>query len=565
MKKLLGYLLFVFVLFSCFATNALAQSTDVISEFKSNITLEQNTDIKVEEEITYFFSYPGHGIYRDIPTKYSVQLTLARPIAIKLDELYYYKKDEPSIKYSAYEKSLENGYTRFRIGEADTSIEGEYVYVIKYTMKNAVNYFDDHDELYINIAGNYWNVPIQKLSTSIKVPGKIINKICYTGVSGSKESNCTFKDISETETSITLADTLDIGEDLTVAISMPKGTLKDVRGAQTVAFLLSNIGLLLPIPTLIVGLILIKKNGKDRKLTTIPHYEPPKDMFPMLAGAIYNKALTPKHITAQIVQMAIDGYIKIKQEGKRNYVLEKDQIEKNISEDTVRALYADLFKGKNEVNINDIPSDFYTTVNSLKKSIDTKLYEEKYFSKESKKLWNKFLFIGFFGIFVTFMAATPLASIAATGWTIGIAISSIILVILTSRIELRDTLGNKVFAELEGLRMYINTAEKHRIEFHNDPEKYLGVFEKLLPYAIIFGLEKKWAKEFEDLYKEPPSWYAGDISTFNTLVLANSISSVSRGIQTSSTPPSSHSSFGGSGFSGGSSGGGFGGGGGGRW
>ena len=187
MKKLLGYLLFVFVLFSCFATNALAQSTDVISEFKSNITLEQNTDIKVEEEITYFFSYPGHGIYRDIPTKYSVQLTLARPIAIKLDELYYYKKDEPSIKYSAYEKSLENGYTRFKIGEADTSIEGEYVYVIKYTMKNAVNYFDDHDELYINIAGNYWNVPIQKLSTSIKVPGKITNKICYTGVSGSKE------------------------------------------------------------------------------------------------------------------------------------------------------------------------------------------------------------------------------------------------------------------------------------------------------------------------------------------------------------------------------------------
>jgi len=113
--------------------------------------------------------------------------------------------------------------------------------------------------------------------------------------------------------------------------------------------------------------------------------------------------------------------------------------------------------------------------------------------------------------------------------------------------------------------MYINTAEKHRIEFHNDPKKYLGVFESLLPYAIIFGLEKKWAEEFEDLYKEPPTWYAGDISTFNTLVLANSISSVSRNIQTSSAPPSSHSSFGGSGFSGGSSGGGFGGGGGGRW
>ena len=51
MKKLLGYLLFVFVLFSCLQANALAQSTDVISEFKSNITLEQNTDIKVRKKL----------------------------------------------------------------------------------------------------------------------------------------------------------------------------------------------------------------------------------------------------------------------------------------------------------------------------------------------------------------------------------------------------------------------------------------------------------------------------------------------------------------------------------
>jgi hypothetical protein len=46
--------------------------------------------------------------------------------------------------------------------------------------------------------------------------------------------------------------------------------------------------------------------------------------------------------------------------------------------------------------------------------------------------------------------------------------------------------------------MYIDTAEDEKIKFHNDPEKYKGVFEKLLPYAMIFNLEKKWAKVFED-------------------------------------------------------------------
>lgn len=565
MKKLFGLLLTVFVLCPFFANDALAQSTDVISGFKSQITLEQNTDIKVEEEITYFFSYPKHGIYRDIPTRYSVQLALARPITVKLDELYYYQKSNPSLRFETYEKSFENGYTRFKIGEVNTLIEGEYVYVIKYTLKNAVNYFKDHDELYLNITGNYWDVPIQNLSTIITVPGKIIDEICYTGISGSTQSNCEFNDLSETQTYIKSADDLGVGEGLTVALSMPKGTLKDVRAAKTVAFILSNIGILLPIPTLIMGLTLIKKTKKSKKFTVIPHYEPPKNMFPLLAGAIYVKALTPKHITAQIVQMAIDGYIKIRQEGKRSYVLEKQQPEKDISQNNVKKLYDGLFKSKDEVNTSSISSDFYITVSSLKKNIDTFLYEEKYLSKSSRRLQNSLAIIAFICFNIIFALANDLASIAATGWTIGVFASSILLIILCLMVELRDTLGKEMLSELNGLKMYINTAEKHRIEFHNDPKKYLGVFEKLLPYAIIFGLEKKWAKEFEDLYKEPPSWYAGDISTFNTLVLANSISSVSRGIQTSSTPPISHSSSGGSGFSGGSSGGGFGGGGGGSW
>lgn len=120
--------------------------------------------------------------------------------------------------------------------------------------------------------------------------------------------------------------------------------------------------------------------------------------------------------------------------------------------------------------------------------------------------------------------------------------------------------------------MYIDTAEKHRIEFHNNPTKFRGVFEKLLPYAIIFGLEQKWSEEFKEIYQEPPTWYQGDISTFNSYLLASSISDISKNVKSKSAPPnsaggirSSHGASGGSGFSGGSSGGGFGGGGGSSW
>jgi uncharacterized membrane protein len=95
-----------------------------------------------------------------------------------------------------------------------------------------------------------------------------------------------------------------------------------------------------------------------------------------------------------------------------------------------------------------------------------------------------------------------------------------------------------------------------------EPKRTVNLFEKLLPYAVIFGVEKDWAKQFDNIYKQPPAWYQGNWSTFNTYMLASHISSATSSFNASFSPPSSSSS---SGFSGGGAGGGGGGGGGGGW
>ena len=91
------------------------------------------------------------------------------------------------------------------------------------------------------------------------------------------------------------------------------------------------------------------------------------------------------------------------------------------------------------------------------------------------------------------------------------------------------------------------------------------LFEKLLPYAIVFGVEKIWAKRFAEFDLKTPDWYESQTGTrFNTLVLANSLGRSFNTMTSSMTTTSSSSGFS-SGFSGGSSGGGGGGGGGGSW
>ena len=118
-------------------------------------------------------------------------------------------------------------------------------------------------------------------------------------------------------------------------------------------------------------------------------------------------------------------------------------------------------------------------------------------------------------------------------------------------------------------------AEKERLEFNQsaknaprDEKGLVKLYEKLLPYACLFGLEESWLKEIQKYYEAlnySPDWYYGDdILTYamlNSMVTTTS-STISN--NTSWHDASSSSDFSGGG-GGGFSGGGGGGGGGGSW
>ena len=103
-----------------------------------------------------------------------------------------------------------------------------------------------------------------------------------------------------------------------------------------------------------------------------------------------------------------------------------------------------------------------------------------------------------------------------------------------------------------------------------------GVFERLLPYAIIFGLSSRWTRAFADLYTQPPDWYQpADPLNYSMMRfgsdLDRSVSSMNQSLpamprSTGDGATGAGYNWSGGGFSGGGSvGGGFGGGGGGSW
>ena len=538
-----------------------------ISNFESTVELEQGTDIVISEKITYHFPVERHGIYRDIPVSYKVLGGFKRPTQLELEYLKYYDINNPTVVGEVYEKSSSNGYVRFKIGDPNELLIGDYVFEIGYRLKNTTNYFDDHDELYLNITGNNWGIPIDNVSAYIKVPGSITKSVCYTGLSGSSESNCTIENKSADSTYAIVVGAQNLGpkEGLTVAIAMPKGTLADTTAQQRKEFIISNIGILLPIPIGIIAFLLIKKNNKNKKLTIVPTYNPPKGIYPLFGAKILFKSIKNKDISAEIIQLALDGYIKIVQEKKNKYKLVKTDKDSSDLEAVRLALFSGLFGGKEEIPLRSISVSFGKTMKRINSLLSTEAYEEEYINKKKINLKNMLNIIGIVAITLSMLVLSSVNENANIGLVIGLLISGIILMISSSKLDIRTSKGNKLYYELLGLKMYINTAEKKRIEFHNNPKKYSGVFEKLLPYAIIFGLEKKWIKEFEDIY-EQPDWYQGDFDHFNAYMLVNSVSNMNKSLNAGNVGYSRSSAGSwGSGFSSGSSGGGTGGGGGGSW
>ena len=163
--------------------------------------------------------------------------------------------------------------------------------------------------------------------------------------------------------------------------------------------------------------------------------------------------------------------------------------------------------------------------------------------------------------------AGPNAAVSIWGAVLG-AVLLVASIALIARTPLTSH-GAEVRDHLLGLKMFIEWAEADRIGMlqspegaervaiaADDPRQIVKLYEKLLPYAVVFGQEDEWAKQLAFYYgNEQPGWYFGS-TAFNAAAFSSSISSLTTSSSSSSTSGGSS----GGGFSGGGGGGGGGGG-----
>lgn len=571
MKKLSLLLL---LLLSC-APTAFAQYDWIITNFHTKITVQKDSSLIVEEKIDTDFSLKAkHGIYRDIPIKYTRKGNNYK-FRLKILEI----TDENDAPWN-YVKSYDGEHVSLKIGNADITYREPKTFNIKYEVKRATNFFGEHAEVYFNATGNEWDTVIRKASSEVTIPNgakkSSLKATCYTGTFGSIEQDCETKIKNNNTFTFTSNKELDPGEGLTIVAGFPLDIVKKPPASQNIIWFLKD-NLFYPIPLIVFIFLLIQwyRKGRDpEKKTIIPRWELPMNLTASEIGTIVDEKANLKDISAAIIDMAVKGYLKIKEiEAKKLLFFKKTDYEfhklkepdENLKKHEKEILNA-IFSGESNVKkLSDLQNKFYTHLCEIKKQLYEEVVKVNFFKKSPEKIRGKYLGIGFFVLVGVPMIGpwTKLLDVNYILQTIFAGVVSGILIIIFGRYMPRKTeKGMKAYEHILGIKKYIETAEKDRIKFQ-EKEK---IFERLLAPAMVLGVADKWAKTFEGIYKTPPNWYEGRYEHFTPYVFINHLNSMNTANTSTFTSSPGGAGSGGSGFGGGGfSGGGGGGGGGGSW
>ncbi len=564
-------------LFAIVPRSAAAAVNDfVIHDFQTRYQLFNDVHggrMQARETIKLTFSDQNHGILRAIPLSYKDQ-----PLRLKTTSI---KRDGQTEKYTTYKQ---NDNEVLKIGDANRTITGDHTYEISYEMRNIISFASDKDEWYWDINGDQWNQMFERVSGEVIFPDNwndvgLPAASCYTGPNKSTAQACSIRRTVHGYTFVTTGQ-LSPRQTLTVAVASPKRIFQPRDRAD---WYRENawqfVGLAVGVFISFWCAARWWKHGRDYKGrgTIIPEYEPPQGLTPAEAGMLLDYRLDGRDLTATIIDLAVRGYIKIHDDEKKTlgvfshheYSLELVKDDFLALKEHERSLLNALFKPAKMGTIQAMATinktAMYKEVTSIRRQLKRSLIKEHGLIEDKPEHIQAQLIVLIIVLFIALFVAKP-----GWGWIVGFGVAICSASIFTFLMKRRSHAGVEAYEAIKGLKLYINTADKHRLEKMQSvdrpfapPEKTVNLFEKLLPFAVALGIERSWAKQFEGAYQQPPGWYDGNFSSFHMVHFASALGSSVSALNSSFTQSSSSGSSGSGG--GGFSGGGGGGGGGGGW
>ena len=603
--------------------------TDFEADYYLSRAADGTSRLRVVERLTAVFpdTDQNHGITRVIP--YTNQdghnLTIADDRAFNPVVRHNGESEAPA----EIERS-DDGYYVVYLGDADTYLHGTHTYELEYEFQHVITAFSDQNhawqELYWDTNGNDWQQSFGEVTARVHFADPDLAAAftgqawCYVGRYGSNnQQRCTTTTLSD-GLSFT-ATNLTAGENLTFDLEFAPDTF--VIPAPTADYrplivLIAEVIILIALSLYLVSLYrrVQDKRTAYRDTFVKPEYTPPRGFkVADLAENYLHSSQLGSSSVATLLEMAVHHQVTLIQHQTDSFLGRKqntwtvkiNSLDLTAAEVATLKILAGntnpLTRGQ-EITIKShratnsliqLGRDFHRFTRDHLRTLGCLETSDRISSTKEPKIKNPcttlslllvaWIFLGSIGFVLIFDTAAPYHPVYPGEW-IFIAIFALFLLTffvgLISTIKLHPYFthtikGLQYSRYLDGLKLYIKMAEADRLQFlqsvqgaDTSPAGVVKLYEKLLPYAVLFRLEESWLQELAHYYEQPdltpPTWYVG-VGVFSAHEFSRAITAASRSIGTAATHSTASSSSSGSsgGGGGGFSGGGGGGGGGGGW
>lgn len=483
--------------------------------------------LRVEEEITVRLAQE-RGIIRDLVTTYG-------QARLDVSNITVVDENGDGIRFHA-DHHRRNGDIEIRIGDPNKRLSGEHTYVIGYTINNAMVGTGDHQELYFNTNGTEWSNGFKAFTATLTLDDTLAAHLsgrtdCFEGTAGSRK-HCDLQRNGNVF-NVEVPGGLAARENVTLDIGFEPGTISSPLPpykARSHGWL--GIAIMIGIGLLALGISLVARwfvrDLRHGETGVVTQFTPPKNIDPVLAADFLGRP--EKGAAAHLAWLVLNGHATITSSQERDEstprpgsddlsTSKRAELEEHLRLRWDRETLPSRLRTLTKLLFGD--PDTYLPLSTYRRTSDLfkaqhyrdRAVDDLFLRQDSHlgpaMLWIGYLFLIGYGAFQVWIG------LAGLGWwfLLGGVVATILLLWAVHLAPAHGRLtaeGRELRRYLMGLEHFVTASEANRIAWLQNAgtapreDDRVQLYERLLPWAIIFGAERSWAQLLGTMYDRFP-------------------------------------------------------------
>lgn len=469
------------------------------------LDVQKDGDILVEETVTFAFEGSFSFVGRVIPTGNLDDLS----------DIQVFQNGQPlptGLGPGSWDTFMEGKDRVIQVNFNLTDTSESWTF--RYRAEGGIHFFDEGDEVRWYVFDADTPVPIDRVAVTVRLPSPVPEDKLLGAVQTGPSVEESFSSPAPGTLRYEAAN-FPPYTNFWIVAGFPKDVVEfHWTWRRFAAFAVPRVGFVLPIITFLGMILIWRRRGRDDPQRVFAKYvsEVPSDLPPGVAGALLDEKVDVKEVVATIVDLARRGYLEIIEEKEDRILFDKQRtvFQKLRPFDDLplyeRKVAEALFEvSGSRVSTDQLKNKFYKHVDPICTEIYTEVTRRGFFSKNPSTVRTNYTILALAVALVLGLLTVILFVGEVPGWgffLVGSAFSAAIVLAFARVMPQRTPRGAQEQGRWEAFRNYLRDLGRY-----DDLATARETFERYLPYAVAFGVERDWVRRFQDIEVPGPTWY----------------------------------------------------------